>query len=95
MWANGVNLTTDDGHAIRDLETGERLNTYGGRIVIDRHVWLCESVRVQGGARIGAESVVGMDVSVENAVLPPNSVCVGSPPRPVRTGVTWRREDAP
>jgi acetyltransferase-like isoleucine patch superfamily enzyme len=95
MWAHDINFMTDDTHAIRDLETGKRLNGFGGRIVIDRHVWLCEHVRVLGGARIGPDTVVGMDTFVKNADLAPNSVYVGAPARLVRSGVTWSPVDAP
>ncbi len=95
MWAHGINFMTDDTHAIRDVATGRRLNTYGGCIVIERHVWLGESVRVLGGARIGEGAIVGMGALVKNAVLPPNSVSVGVPARTVRSGVTWSREDLP
>ena len=95
MWSNQVNLVTDDMHAIREVETGERVNGFGGRIVIDRHVWLGEQVRVTGGARIGADTVVGLKSVVGKTPLPANSVCVGAPCRPVRTGTTWTREDLP
>ncbi len=95
MWAHGVSVMTDDTHAIRDAETGRRLNTYGGVVVVDRHVWLGEMSRVLGGARLGAHSILGLDSLAKNVILPPNSVCVGVPARPVRSGVTWSREDAP
>ena len=95
MWAHGVSLMTDDTHAIRDVATGKRLNVRGGRIVIDRHVWLGESARVLGGARVGHDSVIGSGAMVKNADIAPHSVCVGIPARVVRSGVTWSREDAP
>ena len=95
MWSGGVNMATDDMHAIRDEETGRRINGYGGRIVIGAHVWLCEQARVAAGAHIGADTVVGLGSTVGNTTLPPNSVCVGSPCRAIRTGTTWSREDLP
>ena len=95
MWAHGVSLMTDDTRAIRDAATGRRLNTFGGRIVIDRHVWLCEQTRLLDGARIGRDSIVGAGALVKRCVIPPNSVVVGAPARVVRSGVTWSREDAP
>ena len=88
-------MMTDDTHAIRDAVTGQRLNTFGGRIVIDRHVWLCEHARVLDGASIGPNSIVGADSLVKRRVVPPNSVAVGVPARIVRSGVTWSREDEP
>ena len=95
MWANGVSLMTDDTHAIRDAATGKRLNTFGGRIIIDRHVWLCEQARVLDGASIGPDSIVGAGSLIKRRVVPPNSVAVGVPARIVRSGVTWSREDTP
>jgi acetyltransferase-like isoleucine patch superfamily enzyme len=95
MWAHGVSLMTDDTHAIRDLATGKRLNVHGGRIVIERHVWLGESARVLGGARVGHDCVVGAGAMVKNAAIADHSICVGVPARVVRGGVTWSREDAP
>lgn len=95
LWANGVRLNTDDSHAIRDLATGERLNAFGGRIVIERHVWLCLDAYVMGDSWIGADSVVGQASLVRNCILPPNSVSAGRPAKPVRRGVTWSREDTP
>jgi acetyltransferase-like isoleucine patch superfamily enzyme len=95
MWAHGVSLITDDGHAIRDAVTGERLNTYGGRIVIERHVWLCELVMLLGETRVGADTVIGLGAQVANASMPANSVCVGMPARAVGSGVTWSQMDAP
>jgi carbonic anhydrase/acetyltransferase-like protein (isoleucine patch superfamily) len=95
MWAHGVSLMTDDTHAIRDVATGRRLNVRGGRILIDRHVWLGENARVMGGARIDQDSVVGAGAMVKNIDIPAHSICVGVPARVVRSGVTWSREDAP
>ncbi len=95
MWAHGVNLMTDDTHAIRDAQTGRRLNGYGGRIVVGQHVWLCESARLLDGACVGADAVIGSGALVKGAVVPPNTVAVGVPARPVRSGITWSREDAP
>jgi len=95
MWAAGVNLLTDDCHTIRDLATGKRVNRYGGRIMIEDHVWLGEQVRLMGDCRIGRDSIVGMGSFVKNAVLPTNTISVGRPARPVRFGVTWTREDIP
>ena len=95
MWAHNVRFLTDDMHAIRDLETGKRLNHFGGRIVLERHVWLGEDVTLMGDCGVGADTIVGRGSFVKNVNLPPNSVCVGAPARAVRSGVTWSREDLP
>ncbi len=94
MWAVGVRLKTDDDHAIRDVETGARINVFGGRIVVERHVWLASDVQLSGDCRVGANGVVGSG-SIVKSVLPANSVSVGRPAKPVREGITWTREDLP
>ena len=93
LWAARVRLQTDDMHAIRSL-TGERINGYGGVIGIDRHVWLGDDALVLGGARIGADTVLGAR-SLTKARLEPNSVYAGAPARRIRQDVTWAFEDLP
>ncbi|PXA83366.1 hypothetical protein DMC47_43720 [Nostoc sp. 3335mG] len=95
MFASGVWVITDDTHAIRDIATNKRINRYGGRIVVDRHVWACDQVRLTGDCTVGADSVIGAGSFVKNTALPPQAVCVGRPARPVRTGITWNRFDEP
>jgi acetyltransferase-like isoleucine patch superfamily enzyme/SAM-dependent methyltransferase len=95
MWAIGVNLMTDDTHAVRDVATGKRINRLGGKIIIDRHVWLGMEVQVLGNSYIGHDCVVGIGSLVRNITLPPNTVSAGRPARVVREGVTWSRLDLP
>jgi acetyltransferase-like isoleucine patch superfamily enzyme/SAM-dependent methyltransferase len=95
MWANAVELKTDDMHAIRDLHTNERLNKRGGAIVIGEHVWLCQGTQVMGDCHIGEDSVVGLGSLVKDLSLPPHSVSVGRPARVVRSDTTWTRLDLP
>jgi acetyltransferase-like isoleucine patch superfamily enzyme len=95
MWAIGVNLMTDDSHAVRDATTGKRLNRLGGKIIIGPHVWLGMQVEVLGDSYIGNDSVVGIGSLVRNVTLPPNTVSAGRPARVVREGVTWSRQDLP
>lgn len=95
MWAPGCNFMTDDSHAIRDAETGARINRYGGRIMVERHVWLGDQTRLMGDCRVGHDAVVGQGSFVKNVVLPANTVSVGRPARPARRGITWAREDLP
>jgi acetyltransferase-like isoleucine patch superfamily enzyme/SAM-dependent methyltransferase len=95
MWAQGVELKTDDMHAIRDLHTNQRLNKRGGVIVIGEHVWLCQNTQVMGDATIGADAVVGLGSLVKDVTLPAHSVSVGRPARVVRNDTTWSRMDLP
>jgi len=95
MWAMGVNMMSDDTHAIREVGTNRRINEFGGKIVIERHVWIGNSVQLMGHSRIGHDSVIGQGSFVKNVALPPNTVSAGRPARPLRGGVTWSREDLP
>ncbi|WP_133772681.1 acyltransferase [Enterovirga rhinocerotis] len=94
LWAADVVLYTDDMHAIRDVETGRRLNGMGGHMVVSDHVWLGYQSLLLGNVGIGRDSVVGAR-SLVRGTIPPNSVAAGSPARVVRTGVTWDFNDLP
>jgi len=55
-----------------------------GRIVIGDDVWLAANVVVTSGVTIGNGCVVGAG-SIVTRDLPPMSVCVGNPARPIRS----------
>ena len=93
LWAPGVELITDDMHAIRNLD-GKRVNRFGGQIVIEDRVWLGKEVMVRGGATIGHDSIVGARAVVTRS-LPAHSVAAGAPATVIREGVTWTHEDLP
>jgi acetyltransferase-like isoleucine patch superfamily enzyme len=69
-----------------------------GVVVIGNNVWLGDGVAVLAGADIGDGCVVGAN-SVVNRCLPPRTLCVGAPARPVRqwdeASGTWQRIDKP
>jgi acetyltransferase-like isoleucine patch superfamily enzyme len=89
MFANGVELRTDDAHAIYDVRSGERLNV-SKSIDIGEHVWLAKQAVVMGGVTIGDGTVVGYR-SIVTSDLPNNCVAVGAPARVVRRDVAWER----
>jgi hypothetical protein len=93
LWASRVYIATDDMHALLDADSGERLNTFGGHIRIESHVWLGQEAVVTGGASIGENSVIGMRSLVRNGTFPSGAVLAGTPARVVRSGVTWDRRD--
>ncbi|WP_174302141.1 acyltransferase [Caulobacter sp. S45] len=93
LFASNVRLQTDDMHAIRDA-AGQRVNAFGGRIVIERHVWLGDDVLILGGAHIGSDAIVGAR-SVVKGRIEPNTVSAGVPAREVRSNVTWDHRDLP
>lgn len=77
LWALGVWIMTDDFHPIRDRHTGIRINKFGGRIVLDRHVWLGLGVTLIGDYYIGEDSIVGQGVTVKEACLASGTISVG------------------
>jgi len=93
LWSSDVRLLTDDMHAIRDRETGERVNLRGGSVRVDEQVWLGQGSLLLPGATIGRETVIGAR-SVVTGSLPAYAVCAGVPARVLRTGTTWTHEDA-
>lgn len=92
LWSNKIYASTDDMHAIIDKKTGDRVNDYGGTIIVSDHVWVGLDVMLLGGTKIGRDSVIGARSIVTHAI-PEGSVAVGSPARVVRQGVTWSHED--
>jgi acetyltransferase-like isoleucine patch superfamily enzyme len=95
LWASNVVIATDDMHRIESVETGERLNSFGGHIRLGAHVWLGRDAVVMGNSEIGPHSVLGTRGLVAGRSFPAHSVLVGAPARVVREGITWRHEDVP
>jgi len=94
LWSSNIKMFTDDMHAIRDVTSRNRVNTFGGSIIIEQHVWLGFEAMLLGGAHVGAGSIVGARALVTSRI-PQHCVCLGSPARPVRDNVTWTHEDLP
>ncbi|MEG3115091.1 hypothetical protein R3F72_08095, partial [Salinicola sp. 4072] len=60
-------------------------------ICIENGVWVAEDVYIYKGATIGAGTIVGARATVTGK-LPANSLCLGTPAKAVRSGVTWQDE---
>ena len=95
LWAAHVYVATDDMHRLEDATNGARLNPYGARIRLGRHVWLGREAIVTGHAEIGEGAVVGTRAMVRGQKVPPRTAVVGCPARVVREGVTWSGDDTP
>jgi acetyltransferase-like isoleucine patch superfamily enzyme len=95
LWAGRVYIATDDMHSLNDLETGARLNAYGGHIHFGTHVWLGREAVITGHVDIGASAVVGLRSLVRGQKVRPNTAVAGIPARVIREGITWRPDDAP
>jgi galactoside O-acetyltransferase len=74
-------------HEFADPIKPIRLQGYRrGRIEIGDNVWLAANVVVTANVRIGDGAVVGAG-SVVTRDLPPMTVCVGVPARPIRSRI--------
>lgn len=97
MIATDVMMRTDDGHAIFDLATRERINP-DASVVVEEHVWIAREARIGKGARIGRGSIVGAGAFVSRR-LDGNALYVGAPATKKRDNVAWSRtfawEDIP
>lgn len=93
MFSNDIQLMQTDSHPIFDLATGRRLN-HARHLSIGDHVWVGRGVTLLGGARIGADSIVGTRaVTSQDFADRPHVAIAGSPARVVRDGVTWRKDE--
>ncbi len=95
LWATNAYIATDDMHRLEDLATGARINPFGARIRLGRHVWVGRDATVTGHVDIGEGSVVGMQSMVRGQKIPPNTAVGGVPARVLREGITWSKDDAP
>jgi carbonic anhydrase/acetyltransferase-like protein (isoleucine patch superfamily) len=92
MVSNQVVVRTSDGHGIFDADSGSRINP-SGDVVIENHVWLGNSSRVNKGTRIGQGTVLGQ-MSIASGRLDPASVYAGAPARKLRERVVWSRTES-
>lgn len=89
MIASDNQIRADDGHAIFDVMSGNRINM-SRDIHIDNHVWLAYGACVLAGSKIGSGSVIGFR-SVVTGTIPNNVIAVGSPARVTRRNIAWER----
>lgn len=89
MFASGVQLRTEDSHAIFDVETGDRINP-SRNIAIGQHVWIAEGSMVLSGSTIGSGTVIGTR-SLVKGFVPNNCVAAGSPARVIKRDAAWER----
>jgi len=89
MLSNGIEIRSDDSHAIYSVRTGKRVNV-SESIRIGDHVWIAKHATIMGGVTIGSGSVIGFR-SVVTSDVPNNCVAVGAPARVVRRDIAWER----
>jgi acetyltransferase-like isoleucine patch superfamily enzyme len=80
---NHGNYRASSPHSSPDVPPAQRL-LVGAPVEIGDRVFLADGVIVLPGSVIGAGTVVGAN-AVVSGTLPPDSICVGTPARPIKT----------
>lgn len=83
----GTDIRTSDSHPIMDA--GGRRRNPDRDVEIGNRVWLPRHANVLRGARIGADSVIGVG-AVVTGIIPPGSLAAGVPARVIADGISWR-----
>lgn len=89
-------LVTDNNHGMdpRDPMGYSEQKPISDPVVIEDGVWIGEQCIILPGAKIGAHSIIGAG-SVVNGEIPPYTIAVGSPAKPVKRwneeGGCWER----
>lgn len=89
MISSEVRIRGDDGHAIFDVRTGNRVNP-AHNITVGDHVWLGLGCTLLGGTSVGHGSVIGTRAIVTGSI-PNNCIAVGTPARVIRRDIAWER----
>ncbi|WP_312485319.1 acyltransferase [Massilia timonae] len=90
-----VKFQTDDCHTIISVETGTRINPFGGTIIVKNHVWLGEGALVLGDSFINSDCIIGARSFIRGIMTPKNAILAGVPGKVTRTGITWDSRDLP
>lgn len=88
MFAENIFASNTDGHPIFSQD-GERIN-HGRSILIGEHVWAGRGSEILKGSVVHSGSVIGAR-SLVSGTIPPNSICIGSPARVIRTDIHFGR----
>jgi hypothetical protein len=89
MLSQRVGVRSADSHGVFDLATLQAMNPEAD-ILVGPHVWLGNGSSLLKGIEIGMGTIVGAGAIV-TADLGPYSLCVGTPARVLRRGVSWTR----
>lgn len=91
MFSWDISILSQDGHAIFDTRTKDRINT-NRNIEIGNHVWIGMRAVILPNTVIGNGSVVGA-CSVVKGRFPNNCIVVGNPTTIIKRDVYWQREN--
>lgn len=89
MFASENQVRADDGHAIYDVRSGNRVNV-SKSIRIGNHVWLAWGATILGGVSVGDGTVLSYGAIVTKNI-PNNCIAAGVPARVVRRNIAWER----
>lgn len=89
MFASGIQIWNSDTHPIYGCD-GKILNP-SKPINIGNKVWIGNYVTILKGVEIGKNSIIGMNSTVTKN-LPSNSICVGTPAKPVQSIGGWSKQ---
>jgi acetyltransferase-like isoleucine patch superfamily enzyme len=90
MFSNSIEFRTGDSHSIIDNETKKRIN-FAQDIIVGNHVWIGANSIILKGAKIGDNSIVGIN-SIVTKAFPNNSIVSGIPAKVIKDKVDWVRE---
>lgn len=87
LFANSIEIRTDDSHPIFDRDTGKRVNP-SRNVKLGQKVWLAAGALILGGSSIGNGCVIGARAVVTKEI-PDNCIAVGIPAQVVRENIEW------
>lgn len=90
MFSRDIEFRTGDSHTIIDLETKKRINP-AQDIEVGNHVWIGARSIILKGARIGNNSIIGINAIVTSDV-PSHSIAAGIPAKVIKNNIDWIRE---
>lgn len=98
MFSYNINMRTNDGHSIFDVNTGNNINSTdklneSRNIYIGNHVWLGMNVTVLYNSNINDGSIIGA-MSLVKSEVPNNCIAAGVPAHITRKDIAWSRNNS-
>jgi acetyltransferase-like isoleucine patch superfamily enzyme len=89
MFADNIDLWNTDSHAIKNSD-GQIINS-SKPVNIGKNVWIGKNSTILKGTHVGDGVVVGMNSTITKN-LPPYTLCIGNPARPIKNDIFWERD---
>ena len=93
MFSFGIQLRTEDGHALYDVTTKQLINK-GGSCIIGNHVWVCCNVLFMKNTFLNDNSIAAAGALITKKFTETNVIVGGSPAKVIKTNVNWDRKSA-